>query len=145
MRVMQSSHPLSIGNNGSGSAINNSNGGSGNGGGGCFIATAAYGSYLDPHVYILRNYRDRHLLTNFLGQAFVNSYYRYSPTLADFIRKHETLRTAPRWVLTPVVGGVEHPYTAASILLMIPAAIVLVIRRRKKDIIIRINLISSFS
>ncbi len=106
-------------------------GDSGGGGGGCFIATAAYGSYLDPHVYVLRNFRDRYLLTNSLGQAFVDSYYRYSPPVADFISKHETLKIAARWALTPVVGGVEHPYTAASILLMIPAGIILALRRRK--------------
>jgi hypothetical protein len=101
------------------------------GGGGCFIATAAYGSYLDPHVYVLRDFRDRYLLTNFLGQAFVNSYYRFSPPVADFIGKHETLKIAVRWALTPVIGSVEHPYTAASMLLMIPAGIVLALRRRK--------------
>jgi hypothetical protein len=101
------------------------------GGGGCFIATAAYGSYLDPHVFVLRNFRDRYLLTNSLGQAFVSSYYRYSPPLADFIGKHETLRTAARWALTPVVCGVEHPYTAASSLLIIPAVIILTLRRKK--------------
>jgi len=121
-------------NNGSGSGVNNSSSGSGNGGGGgggCFIATAAYGSYLDPHVYVLRNFRDRYLLTNSIGQVFVNSYYRYSPPLADFISKHETLRIATRWALTPVVCGVEHPYTAASILLMIPAGMALALRRKK--------------
>lgn len=70
-------------------------------------------------------------MTNSLGQPFVNSYYRYSPPLVDFIRKHETLNTAAQWTLAPVIGGVAHSYTAASILLMIPTAIVLVIRRRK--------------
>ena len=100
------------------------------GGGGCFIATAAYGSYLDPHVYVLRNFRDRYLLTNSLGRAFVNSYYRYSPPFADFIGRHETLKIATRWALTPVVCGVEHPYTAAMFL-MIPAGIVLALRRKK--------------
>jgi hypothetical protein len=106
-------------------------GDSGGSGGGCFIATAAYGSYIDPHVYVLRNFRDRYLLTNSLGQSFVNSYYRYSPPVADLIGKHESLKIAARWALTPVVCGVEHPYIAASMLLMIPAGIIMVLRKRK--------------
>jgi hypothetical protein len=110
----------------------NSSSGSGNGGGGgCYIATAAYRSYLDPHAYVLRNFRDRYLLTNALGQAFVNSYYIYSPPLADFIRKHETLKIAARSTLEPVVSSIEHPYIMLTVLI-IPVFITLVFRRKNE-------------
>jgi M6 family metalloprotease-like protein len=75
----------------------------------CFIATAAYGSYLDPHVKALRAFRDRYLLTNGAGRALVGMYYRWSPPVADLIRGHGAARRATRWALTPLVLGVEHP------------------------------------
>jgi hypothetical protein len=74
------------------------------GGGGCFIATAAYGSLLEPHVKILRHFRDRFLITNTIGTYFVNLYYKYSPPLADFIAKHDNLRMLVRMGLFPLVG-----------------------------------------
>ena len=79
-------------------------GDSGSGGGGCFIATAAYGTYLEPEVKLLRKFRDRFLLTNCLGQAFVKLYYEYSPPIADYIAKHDTLRAIVRWSLLPLVA-----------------------------------------
>jgi hypothetical protein len=103
-------------------------GGGGGGGGGCFIATAAYGSYLDPHVNVLRNFRDRYLLTNFVGRAFVESYYRYSPPIAAFIGKHETLKAATRWALSPVVYSLEYPHFIA---LVLPLGVMVIYRRRK--------------
>jgi len=85
-------------------------GGSGSGSGGdtstsgCFIATAAYGSYFEKHVQILRNFRNSYLLTNNMGRTFVSFYYRHSPPIADFIMKHDVLRAAVRMALAPVVG-----------------------------------------
>jgi hypothetical protein len=76
----------------------------GGGGGGCFIATAAYGSPMEEHVRILRDFRDRFLLTNPAGRAFVDIYYACSPSIADFIKEHETLRTAVSLGLLPFVG-----------------------------------------
>ncbi|HBI23040.1 MAG TPA: hypothetical protein DDX84_02255, partial [Nitrospiraceae bacterium] len=89
------------------------------GGGGCFIATAAYGSYIEPHVMVLRNFRDHHLLTNPVGSALVALYYRLSPPLADIIREHEGLRMMSRMVLTPIIFGILYPYiTLAFVLAM---------------------------
>jgi len=76
----------------------------GGGGGGCFIATAAYGSLMEPHVKVLRDFRDRFLLVNKIGKGFVNLYYTYSPPMADFIAKHDSLRAMVRLSLLPVVG-----------------------------------------
>jgi hypothetical protein len=75
----------------------------------CFIATAAYGSPLDPHVEALRSFRDRYLMTNTAGRAFVALYYRASPPVAAVISRSEGLRTAARWTLAPIVCAVEYP------------------------------------
>ncbi len=73
-------------------------------GSGCFIATAAFGSYTAPHVKILRNFRDRYLKSSDYGKAFVRFYYRNSPEWADRIRGNQNLRWAVRTALLPVVG-----------------------------------------
>lgn len=88
----------------------------GGGGGGCFIATAAYGSYLDPEVMVLRKFRDNYLLTNYIGNAFVNFYYKNSPPIADYISRHDSLRVMTRITLTPLVYGVKHPKSAGILL-----------------------------
>jgi alpha-tubulin suppressor-like RCC1 family protein len=75
-----------------------------NGEGGCFVATAAYGSFLEPHVIILREFRDRFLLNNSIGQTFVNLYYNYSPSIAKIITNNAFLRLAFRWGMLPIVG-----------------------------------------
>ncbi len=74
------------------------------GGGGCFIATAAYGSYVHPLVNILRAFRDTVLLPSALGNAFVQWYYRVSPPVADIIARHGSLSAAVRITLLPAIG-----------------------------------------
>jgi len=86
-----------------------SSGGDG-GGGGCFIATAAYGSPLHPYVKALREFRNKHLLTNPYGKTFVELYYKYSPAIAEVIKDSEFLKAVTRVILTPVVMFVVYPY-----------------------------------
>ena len=94
----------------------------GGGGGGCFIATAAFGSYMHPKVMVLRDFRDRYLLTNRPGRAFVAAYYRLSPPAADFIARHETAQEISRVLLAPVVVVVE--YLKWVVLLLTAAGVV---------------------
>ncbi|ODS36570.1 MAG: hypothetical protein A7315_01820 [Candidatus Altiarchaeales archaeon WOR_SM1_79] len=74
-------------------------------GGGCFIATAAYGSYADGHVMALKALRDQYLLPHSLGRSLVHLYYQYSPPLAKFIHQRGHLRSITRMGLSPLVGA----------------------------------------
>ncbi|MDO1498287.1 hypothetical protein HND72_27460 [Pseudomonas putida] len=56
---------------------------------GCFIATAATGSYDHPKVLVLRSFRDEILQKHRLGQAFIAYYYRLSPSIASKIENSE--------------------------------------------------------
>ncbi len=96
----------------------------------CFIATAAYGSHMEPDVKLLRKFRDDHLLTNYLGKAFVKFYYIYSPPMADFIAEHETLRAATRYALAPLVYSVKYP--ALPLMFGFAAVGIIIYRRRQK-------------
>jgi uncharacterized delta-60 repeat protein len=70
----------------------------------CFIATAAYESPSHPHVMILRDFRDKYLMTNELGFELVNLYYKYSPFVAHFIETNKALKVVIRVYLLPVVS-----------------------------------------
>ncbi len=73
----------------------------------CFIATAAYGSAMEPDVMILRNFRDETLLKSSSGREFVETYYKVSPPIADFIRQHDSLRAMVRLGLEPLIFGLK--------------------------------------
>lgn len=70
---------------------------------GCFIATAAYGSYSAAQVKTLRDFRDRYLLTNTPGRAFVRWYYAHSPAAAQYLNHHPALKPVVRGLLLPFV------------------------------------------
>ncbi len=70
----------------------------------CFIATAAYGGDTAQEIDILREFRDSVMLSNSLGTGFVAIYYRTSPVAAEFISRHESLRTLVRVsLIDPIV------------------------------------------
>lgn len=48
---------------------------------GCYIATAVYGSYDCPQVWVLRRYRDLSLADSWYGRMFIGFYYTVSPTI----------------------------------------------------------------
>ena len=101
------------------------------GGSKCFIATAAYGSYLEPEVKLLRKFRDHYLLPNKSGQAFVGWYYRNSPPIAAAIAEHATLRLMTRLALTPLVYSIKYPAAAGLTMLVMIIASFGWIRRRR--------------
>lgn len=70
----------------------------------CFIATAAYGSFLEPQVVLLRKFRNHFLLTNSPGKRFVALYYKYGPYAASFINEHDWLKPVAQISLYPVIG-----------------------------------------
>ena len=53
--------------------------------GGCYIATAVYGSYDCPEVWVLRRFRDNMLAKKWYGRMFIKTYYATSPTLVKFL------------------------------------------------------------
>jgi uncharacterized repeat protein (TIGR01451 family) len=70
----------------------------------CFIATAAYGTPITEEIEVLREFRDKYLLTNSVGQALVDVYYEVSPPIAELINKHPGLKPIVRAGLLPTVA-----------------------------------------
>ena len=95
------------------------------GSGGCFIATAAFGSPMAGQVEILRQFRDRYLLTNQAGQKFVAWYYRNGPAAANYIKGKPLAKAAIRVALYPLIGfsflliSGYLPFAAAALFLTV--------------------------
>ncbi|MCX7944437.1 MAG: fibronectin type III domain-containing protein [Deltaproteobacteria bacterium] len=71
-------------------------------GGFCFIATAVYGSPVNSIVYIFKAFRDTYLEKSKLGRWIMTLYYRFSPDLAEFIKKRPLLRFIAILTLTQI-------------------------------------------
>jgi len=77
-------------------------------GGGCLIATATYGTELDPQVQMLREIRDKSVLGTQTGTAFMSAfnsfYYSFSPAVADLERQNPIFREVVKIVITPMIS-----------------------------------------
>ncbi|MDH5815664.1 MAG: PGF-pre-PGF domain-containing protein [Candidatus Nezhaarchaeota archaeon] len=74
----------------------------------CIIATAAFGTELDPHVQHLRGFKDNVVLRTFAGSSFMNVfnawYYSWSPYVASAMQAYESFRQAVKYALYPLIG-----------------------------------------
>ena len=90
----------------------------------CFIATAAYGTPLAEEINALRSFRDTRLLTNPLGASFVDTYYRLSPPLADYIASHPTEKSITRAFLTPLIAAAHTSPSTWILIVSLVSAII---------------------
>ncbi|MEG4915699.1 CFI-box-CTERM domain-containing protein [Microcoleus sp. B7-D4] len=59
----------------------------------CFIATAAYCTSAHPDIDTFRNFRDKKLLTNPVGQVLVSLYYKISPSVANYVKRQPVIKS----------------------------------------------------
>ncbi len=91
-----------------GSSAWNTSSGNQNGNSRCFIATAAYGSELEPPVQFLREFRDNIILKSRFRNSFekiLDVYYSYSPSVANQMRRHKLFKHVMKYsVVWPFVA-----------------------------------------
>lgn len=97
----------------------------------CFIATAAFGSKFNWPVALLRDFRDQYLLTNTMGTAFVEFYYKHSPPIAETIASNQWLKTLVKVLLAPAIAIVYIVYHPAIMVIMVFLIIGTVIYRSR--------------
>ncbi|MEM4363633.1 MAG: CFI-box-CTERM domain-containing protein [Candidatus Caldarchaeum sp.] len=83
----------------------------------CLIATAAFGSELDPSVQTLRQFRDGFVLQTFAGRTFMDVfnafYYSWSPAVAEAEYGNPALREAVKYMIYPLIGSLQVSRMAA--------------------------------
>ena len=74
----------------------------------CFIATAAYGSELDPPVQFLREFRDDVVLNSRFKKPFediLDAYYKFSPPIANLMKRNKPFKYAMKYsIVLPFIA-----------------------------------------
>lgn len=89
--------------------------------GGCYVATAVYGSYDCPEVWVLRRWRDVRLNATPAGRGLVRAYYATSPAFVRAVRGHRWFTSWTRRQLDALVqhlraaGYSDAPYIDMSV------------------------------
>ena len=78
----------------------------------CFVATACYGNYDHPTVFVLRRFRDRTLMATPGGRRFVHVYYRWGPVLAGIFGRVPSLKVPTRLFLGFFAAAYSHFWPA---------------------------------
>ena len=78
--------------------------------GDCFVATAIYETECHPDLDILRDYRDRVLLSSRLGRQFVSIYYRVGPLIAKAITRAKLSSK-----LRPIISNIVKHLSAGTL------------------------------
>ena len=74
---------------------------------GCYIATAVYGSYDCPQVWVLRRFRDQILAKHAWGRGFIRFYYAVSSGMSVYFGRNRLLRKNGRRFLDGLVRHLE--------------------------------------
>ena len=100
----------------------------------CFVATAAYGSMLEPKLKTFREFRRRIVLSTRFGRHLNHLYYRYGPYAARFLNHRPSWRAVTRAALWPAFGfswlSLRYGFLSVSLVLgLITLAAVTLVRR----------------
>ncbi len=76
--------------------------------GGCYVATAVYGSYDAPEVWVLRRWRDARLESTRVGRGLVRLYYATSPHLVRAVGHRRWFVSLSRRALNRLVRALKQ-------------------------------------
>lgn len=71
---------------------------------GCYVATAVYGLYDCPEVWVLRRFRDYKLSATQAGRVFIRFYYKFSPVCVKYFGKTQIFNRFFKLILDKMIN-----------------------------------------